>query len=170
VPQHHVRLLLVRLAARVADQLELHAPRGEEVDPPLALRGVAAGYRPGQDPHALVLEVVDGGVHVIDVEREVVAAQVAVARHRPLVPGRLVLEDLQVEAEGAAVEADLADGRAGIDVQVRGHPVVVVPHPRQRVHVVAAQHVHEELVRLRHVRHGDPHVIAAPQPRYACAQ
>ena len=35
-----------RLAAGVGDQLELHAPGAEEVDPPVALRRAAAGGRP----------------------------------------------------------------------------------------------------------------------------
>jgi hypothetical protein len=46
------------------------------------------------------------------------------------------------------------------------HPVVGVPHLRQRVDELAAEHADEELVRLLHVGHGDPHVVPAAQPWY----
>src|ERR1700733_2133136 len=74
-----------------------------------------------------------------------------------------VLEDLEVEAEAAPVEPDLRDDRAGVDVEVVEHPVVVVPHLRQRVDEVAAQHAGEEGVGLFHVGHGDADVVAAAQ-------
>jgi hypothetical protein len=42
-------------------------------------------------------------------------------------PG-LVLEHLEVEPEAAPVEPDLPHDRAGVDVDVVGHPVVIVAH------------------------------------------
>src|ERR1700751_3003203 len=96
-----------------------------------------------------------------------VAAYVAVARLRPLAVVRLVLEDLEVQPEAAAVEPDLPDDPARVHVQVLTHPVVVMPHLRQRVDVVAAEHVHKERVRLLHVGHGDSDVVTAAQPRNA---
>src|SRR5262249_59483516 len=104
-----------------------------------------------------------------DVQRDVVAAEVAVAGRRALVLMRLVLEHLEVEAEAAAVEADLVDNPSRVDVEVIEHPVVVVPHLGQRVDVVEAEHVHEESVRLLHVRDGDADVVAAAQSGYAFA-
>ena len=97
------------------------------------------------------------------------AAQVAVARLRALVRPGLVLEDLEVEAEAAAVEPDLPHDRARVDVEVIEHPVVVVPHLGQRVDVVQAQHVHEEGVRLLHIGDGDADVVAAAQSGNACS-
>src|SRR5690348_11599403 len=99
MPEPDGRVLLVRLATGVADQLELHAPRAQEVLPALAGRGVTARMRAGHQPHALVAQVGDGLVHVVDVEGDMMAAQIAVARHRTLAGRRLVLEDLEVEAE-----------------------------------------------------------------------
>ena len=92
-----------------------------------------------------------------------VAAEVAVARLRALVRPGLVLEDLEVEAEAAAVEPDLPHDRARVDVEVVEHPVVVVAHLGQRVDVVAAQHVGEEGVGLLHIGDGDADVVAAAQ-------
>ena len=69
-----------RLAVRVGHELELHAPRGEEVDPALALAGPAAGGGFAEDREAQGVQVRDGGVEILDVERDVVPADVAVAR------------------------------------------------------------------------------------------
>src|ERR1039458_3385639 len=163
MPQLDGGVLLVGLPLREAHELELHAPRAEEVLPALPGRGVAARDGAGQQPHALRAQVADGLIHVVDVEGDVVAAQVAVARLRALVRQGLVLEDLEVEAEAAAVEADLPHGRAGVDVEVLEHPVVVAAHLGQRVDVVAAQHAGEEGMGLLHIGDGDADVDAASQ-------
>jgi hypothetical protein len=115
------------------------------------------------------LQVGDRRVHVVGVQRDVVASDVAVARLRALVLVRFVLEHLEVQPEPAPVEPDLAHHAARVHVEVRAHPVVVVPHLRQRVHVIAAQHVDEEVVRLRHVRDRDADVVAAAQAGDALA-
>src|SRR5258706_16158662 len=94
MPEPDGGLLLVRLAPRDAAQLKLHAPRAEEVLPALPGRGVPARDRPGEQPHALLAQVGDGLVHVVDVEGDVVAAEVAVARLRALPRVGLVLEHL----------------------------------------------------------------------------
>src|SRR5215469_2562666 len=170
MPQLHGRVPLVRLAAGVAHQLELHAPRGQEVLPALPGRRVAARDRPHEQPDPPGPQVFDGRVHVVDVQGDVVAAYVAVARLRSLAVVRLVLEDLEVQPEAAAVEPDLPDHPAGVDVDVLEHPVIiVVPHLGQRVDVVAAEYAGKERVRLLHVGHGDSDVVTAAQPRNASA-
>src|ERR1700733_9457234 len=163
VPELPRGVLLVPLAPRVAHQLELHAPGAEEVLPALPGRGVAARDRPGEQPHAPLPQVADRRVHVVHVEGDMMAAQVAVAWLRALIRPGLVLEDLEVEPEAAPVEPDLRDGRAGVDVEVVEHPVVVGPHLRQRVDEVAAEHAGEEGVSLFHIGHGDAEVVAAAQ-------
>ena len=114
MPELDRGVLLVGLPRREAHQLELHAPRAEEVLPALPGRGVAARDRAGEQPHALRAQVGDGRIHVVDVEGDVVAAQVAVARLRALARPGLVLEDLEVEAEaGSGRTGSPARPRAG---------------------------------------------------------
>src|SRR3954471_22223686 len=61
-----VRALVVPgLAVGVGDQLELHPPRAEEVDPPVAEGRTAAGGRAVEDPHPGAAQVGDRGVEVV---------------------------------------------------------------------------------------------------------
>ena len=93
-----------------------------------------------------------------------VAAEVAVARLRALAGRGLVLEDLEVEAEAAAVEPDLPHDRARVDVEVVEHPVVVVAHLGQRVDVRRSRaHPTKKRVGLLQIGHGDADVVAAAQ-------
>src|SRR4051812_12332996 len=46
-----------RLAARVGDQLELHPPRAEEVDPAVALGRAPAGGRPLENVDTVLAQV-----------------------------------------------------------------------------------------------------------------
>ena len=64
----------------IADQLELHPPGREEVDPALALVGALLAVGSPSTRDALLAQVGDRRVEVVDVERDVVAADVAVAR------------------------------------------------------------------------------------------
>jgi hypothetical protein len=115
MPEPDGGVLLVGLPGRIAHELELHAPRAEKILPALSGRRVAAGDRAGHQPHAVGPQVADRRVHVVDVKGDVMAADVAVARLRALVRERLVLEDLEVEAEAAPVEPDLPHDRARVD-------------------------------------------------------
>ena len=69
-----------RPCPRVRHQLELHPPGGEEVDPALALARPGARGRLAEHLDPVPAQVVDRSVEVVDVERDVVAADVAVAR------------------------------------------------------------------------------------------
>ena len=130
--------------------------------PSLALR-LAVGL--AQHAHARAPQVRDGRVEVVDVEGQVVAADVAVAGLVALAVGRLPLEDLEVRAVLAAVEAQLAHDRARVHVEVLGHPVVVALERAERVHVLAPDHVDEEAVRLVEVGNGEADVLRSAQPR-----
>src|SRR5690554_6257504 len=165
VPQRRGRrrVALVRLAVGEAHELELHAPRGEEVHPSLPLAVTRAGRRFAEDTHPVAAQVLDGQIEVLDVEREVVATDVAVAGLRRLAFGGLPLEDLEVGAGLAAVEAQLAHDSARVHVQVLGHPVVVLDEGAERVDVLATEHVDEERVRFVEVGDGEADVLGADQ-------
>src|SRR3712207_1379330 len=78
------------LAVRVAAQFELQAPGGEAIDPARAGGGaVLDGERLTQHRDAVALQVRDGGIQVVHVEGEVVAADVAVSRRRARLVGRV---------------------------------------------------------------------------------
>src|SRR5262249_24785146 len=80
-PQAHLGAGLVGRAAGVAEQLELQARGGEEVDEGQpGRRPRRQGGRLAQDVDAALAQVADGGGHVLDVEGDVVAADVAVGR------------------------------------------------------------------------------------------
>src|SRR5258705_6365425 len=123
VPQQHLGVLLVRFAVREAHQLELHAPGAEKVHPSLAGAGIATGRRFAQYPNTLGAKVIDGSVEILDVKRQVMAADIAVARNGRLGVGRLVLEHLEIGARAAPVEAQLAHHGARVDVEMLAHPV-----------------------------------------------
>ena len=95
---------------------------------------------------------------------DMVATDVGVARQLfPLVRG-LVVEDLEDRLAPEPVEAQLAHHGSGIDGQVLGHPVAFAGEGAQPVHVLAAQDVDEEGVRLIEVGHGEPDVVHAREP------
>src|SRR5690606_2697436 len=80
IPQQHLGVGFVGLAVGEADQLELHAPRAQKVHPALALAGVSADGRLAEDLNALGVQVRDGAVEIVDIERQVVSADIAVTR------------------------------------------------------------------------------------------
>src|SRR4029077_11657840 len=91
-------------AARVGDELELHAPRGQEVHPALALARPFARGRLAEHLHAASPHVAAGCVEIVDVQGDVMPAVVAVARqHLALVRCR-VLEYLEDRLAAAAEE------------------------------------------------------------------
>src|SRR5690554_122772 len=155
---------LVDLAVGEAHELEQHAPRAEEVDPSLPLAVTRACRRLAEDTHPVPPQVLDRRVKVLEVEREVVATDVAVARLGGLSVGGLPLEDLEVGSVLAAVEAQLTHDRARVHVEALGHPVGVLVHEgTERVDVLAPDDVDEEAVRLLDVGDGEADVLGAEQ-------
>lgn len=160
MPQQHLGILLVGLSAGEAHELELHAPRRAEVEPALPGRGAGAGDRLAHDLHPVRAQVRDGGLQVIDVEGEVMPADVAVARLRCLAVGAVVLEQLDVAAAAEPIEADLADHGARMDTELDRHPIVVVrPLGAERVDVHGAQDVDQEPLGLVEVGNREPDVV-----------
>lgn len=109
-------------------------------------------------------QVCHGGVEVGDVEGEMVAADVAVARRSRLLSGGLVLEDLEVRTACAPEEAQLAHHGTRVDAEVVAHPGAVGTERAERVDVLAADHLDEEPGRLFEVGNGEADVLDAYQP------
>src|SRR5580704_377219 len=74
-PENGVGTLLVRHPVGVGDRLHLQAPRRLEIDDRLT-RGGSLGdrHRAEQGPNAFRAQVFVGGLDVVDVERDVIAA------------------------------------------------------------------------------------------------
>ncbi len=155
-----------RLAAGIGHQLELHAPGRAEVDPALALARAAARGGFGHHVDVVFPQVRKRGVQVVDVQRDVMPADVAVARRDARLLGCRVLEHLEDRLSAAAVEMQPLHDRAGVDAEMVGHPIgVVVPVRAERVEVLASDHVDEEPVGLAEVGDGDADVVDAAQSR-----
>src|SRR5450755_2343603 len=116
-PQSRLGALFVGHALGVADQLDLHPPGREHVGDRLARgRTFLDRERTHEGLQAVGLGFRDRGLDVLDVEGDVMAAVVAVLRLLGPLPGRAVLEQLDVRALAAAHHHDLLDDRARIDV------------------------------------------------------
>src|ERR1035438_10438081 len=100
-------LTIEGLAPGVRDELELHAPRGQEGDPALALARPAARGGITEDLDTLGAQIVHRGVDVVDVEGDMMPAVIAVPRHGQGLVGRGVLEDLEYRLSAAAEEMQL---------------------------------------------------------------
>ncbi len=113
-PRHRPR----RPCLGEADQFELHAPRAQKVHPALTLAGVSARGRFSEYLDPFGVQILHRGIDVVHVEREVMPADIAVARWPRLPVGGLVLEHLEVGAGAAAVEPQFAHHRARMDVEM----------------------------------------------------
>ena len=125
MPEKTRRVALVCFPFWKAYELELQAPWTPEIDPTLPARGLFARGRLAHHFNAVFSQVQYRGVEVIDVERNVVSADVAVAWLGTLAVNRLVEEDLKVCAVPEAVEANLTDFGPRMHTEVRVHPIVV---------------------------------------------
>ena len=164
MPEFGVVVGFVGLAVGEADQFQLHAPGAEEVDPGLAFAGILGERRLAQDADIVLSEIIEGGVHVVHVESQVVAADVGVLRLGGVLVGGLVFENLEVGAVGAAQEFQAAHDGTGVDVEVLLHPIAFrVLEGAQVIERLAAQHVDEKINRLVQVGHGETDVVGAAQ-------
>src|SRR5690606_543377 len=114
---------------------------------------------------ALLTEVLDGAIQIIDVERDVVAPEVAVAGVRGLSVCGLVEEYLEVRSMTQPVEPDLADHRPLVHAQMNPHPVVLRLLGAECVDLLAAEYVHEEVMGLSKVRDVEAQMIRTSQAR-----
>jgi hypothetical protein len=145
----------------IGHELEVSAPGGEEVDPPLTQVRARTGGGLAQDLDADRTQIVDGDVDVVDVESEVVSADVAVAGSDGVLVRGDVLEDLEDGTSSTSKEAQVRDLRRRIDVEVLVHPCAPVDDRSQRVQVLTPQDLDQEASRLLDVRHCQPHMIEA---------
>ena len=129
--------------------------------PALALGGSSARVRRAHDLDVVCAQVSDSRLHVVDVDREVVASDVAVARLGRLAIGRVVEKGLDVAAISQPVETDLFDHGARVHPEGHSHPVVVGALGSERVDVLGAENVDEEAFGLVEVGHGDADVVDA---------
>ena len=68
----------------------------------------------------------DGFVHILDIKRNVVAADVAVARRLSTLIHILELEELDIRAILAAKHFDLWDHGSRVDIELSRHKVPIV--------------------------------------------
>ena len=123
IPKAAVIFGLIGFAVRVADQFKLHGPGGEEIDPGLARTwAVGHGCRVAEDLNALVLQIADGTFHIRGVERDVMPADIRVARQFRILIGRRIFEDFEIGAIAAAHQPHRRNLGLGIDVQMVCHP------------------------------------------------
>ena len=101
----------------------------------------------------------DRRIHVVDVQGDMVAADVAVAGHVSLAVSSAIGEDLEVRAVAESVEPDLGDLRPRVHIKLPLHPVVVAVLAGQRVDVVCAEHPDEEVMCGIHVGNSDADVV-----------
>src|SRR5262245_20350989 len=83
-PQYGRRALLVGHAVRIADRLELQAPRRLEIHHRLAGRRAFADRQHDTRRNALAFEIGFRRLDVVDIEGDVIAADVAVLRRHVL--------------------------------------------------------------------------------------
>src|SRR6476660_8838233 len=151
------RQTLVEPGAGATGQFELHAPRRQEIEPPLAgdrgrrinTVGPFLDNDSGNRP-----DVVTGGIDIVDVKRQVVPADVAVARQYCALIRCGVFEQFDVVVFADPDHRDLGPG-AGIDVESPTHAVGLVVEERTIVEdQFGPEMVDEELNGLVQVRHG----------------
>ncbi len=114
-----------------------------------------------EQANALRLQIRDGGVHIIDVEGEMVTSDVAVLGRLHPLSGCFILKDLEVRTVFAAEEAQLAHDGARVDVQMCRHPVAVGQELTDLENIVAADHVDKESGGLLEVGHGKADMLGS---------
>ena len=111
------------------------------------------------------MEVLDGGIQIIDIEGNVMPSHVAVARLVEILMGGLKLEYLEIWTKGAPIEAKFLECAPRVDVQVFCEPVIV-PNPRsERVNEFATDDIDKEGVSLRNGGDGESDVFRTAEPR-----
>ena len=118
IPERDRSGLRVRLALRIADQLEVRPERRPEVVDRLAgRRPVRDWQRPGELLRPERVHPRHRLVDVPDVERDVLPAEVRVQAERVVLARRRVLEELDARPVAATHVLDVLDDRGRIDVE-----------------------------------------------------
>ncbi len=137
----------------------------------MTLAGIARRGGFAEDAHVVAAQVLECGIEIIDVEREVVAANVAVAWLGALAIRWLPPEDFKVGSVATAKESQLTHDAARVHVEVLTHPVVVRPlEGAEGVDTLAPDDVNEEAFGFVEVRNGETNVFGAAKPgqRHGC--
>jgi hypothetical protein len=113
VPQPELGVLLVFFTIWKADEFKLHSPRTSEIDPALARGCLLTGCSLSHNLYSPLPEIANSHVKVVNVESDVVAANVAVPGLVALPVGGFVQKHLKIGSVPQPVEADLADDCAG---------------------------------------------------------
>ena len=111
----------------------------------------------------MAAQVFRRGVQVVDVDCQVLYADVARSRELLSLVGRVELEELDVGTVGTTQKAN------GLDAAASRHaepiPRGIIPWRFTLVEQLAAEHIDEEVGRLLYVGHGDADVVYAAQSR-----
>lgn len=161
MPQLYGRSRLVRLAVRIADEFELHSPRAEKVGPSLPFGGGSARRRLTENSEAIREQVRDGRIYVIDVERNVMATDVAVARLLAVLVWCLEFKDFKVGAKVAAVKPEFLEDASRVNVEVFAEPVILANPRTELVDELASDDVHKKVVSLLDRPNGKADVFGA---------
>jgi hypothetical protein len=124
----------------VGNQLELSAPGRHEIDPALPCVRSDARRRVAEDGDTALAQELDGGIEIGDVQRNVVAAYVAVAGDLEMLVGSGVFEHFEDRIGPTSEETDDACDGAWMHVEVVAHPLPVIIFDRaERVEVFAVR-------------------------------
>jgi hypothetical protein len=110
-------------------------------------------------------QVRDCGVHILDIESQVVSAHVAVARGSRACPFELILEDLEGRPSLAPEHPKLSDHRPRIDSKIHLHPIVVRLERTNLEDKHAPDHIDKEPGRRFEVGHSETNMVRASKPR-----
>lgn len=164
MPKSSACFLLVALAAGKAYELQLHAPGRKEVHPDLAPAGTGGPDRWfAKHSDILGLKVGDGGINIIDIERQVMPANVTVFWLLRALIRRCVLEDFEIGSRPTAQKAQSFHDGAWMYIEVNVHPFVVRLKWTEFVERFAANHIDKEIDSLIEVGDGEADVIGAKQ-------
>src|SRR4051812_27904286 len=167
VPQQCFGVLFVTLAAGIAHQFELQAPWCLEINPSRACRRTALdGVGLTHDLDAVVPEMLERSVEIIDIERDVVTANVAVAGRRRTLVRRFILEDLEIHSTTAAQEA-IAHAGIRMNIELAAHDLRIGDDGAAVEHEFASNDIGEEQHGLFEIGNGDADMLAPLQTRQA---
>ena len=158
-------MLLISLAVGKADQLELHSPRRQKIDPSLTLtRPFRSNGSLAKKSYILAPKITLRRVEVIYIKRKVVAADIAVSRRRRFLAVNFVLENLEIRTKPAPEKTNVPDNGAGGNVEMALHPVsLFVNELAKVVNRLATKNIDKESGRFFEVGHGEAHMLHAPQ-------
>ena len=164
MPQTEFGVLFVTLSIRKADELKLHSPGREKVNPGLSGIWPNRPYcRRTQEPDAFLGKVGNCRIEIINIESQMMAAYIAVPRLNQVLIGSLVLKYLEIRPVLAAKEPQPAHNCARVNVEMLLHPIIGSLKGAKFEHVLAANYIHKKICRLRQVRNCEADVFCSSE-------